>query len=148
MIKLKLQPYTLSGTIPQYCYRVTGFGWHHALVEVRSRSGECWITKASIPRGEELEKFVDILFDLKVHERPDEYFQLSDEWVLWKSTDIWFDRCCDSLSFSVTARTKEKVEKRSGSYLRAISSKRDLLQVTNPTKIRDNLWYLYGKLLK
>jgi hypothetical protein len=144
----KLQPYTLSGSIQQYCYRVNSFGWHHSLIEVRSHSGECWIANSPISNGEELDKFIDILIALKVHERPDEYFQFSDDWSLWKSTDVWFERCCDSLSFSVTARTKEKVEKRSDSYLNAIAYKKDLLQVTKPTKIRDNLWYLYGKLLK
>lgn len=144
----KLQPYTLSGSIQQYCYRVNSFGWHYSLVEVRSLSGECWITNTPVSKGEELEKLIDILTSLKVHERSDEYFELSDEWSLWRTTDVWFERCCDSLSFSVTAKTKEKVEKRSDSYLRAIAYKRDFLQVTKPTKIRDNLWYRYGKLLK
>ena len=118
------------------------------MVEVRSLSGECWITNTPVSKGEELEKLIDILTSLKVHERSDEYFELSDEWSLWRTTDVWFERCCDSLSFSVTAKTKEKVEKRSDSYLRAIAYKRDFLQVTKPTKIRDNLWYRYGKLLK
>jgi len=145
---LELQPYTLSGSISQYCYRVNSYGWHHSLIEVRSRSGECWIAKKPISKGSELDRFIDILIALKVHERPDKYFELSDDWSLWKSTDIWFEKCCDSLSFSVTANTKEKVEKRSDSYLNAIAYKKDLLQVTKPTKIRDNLWYLYGKLLK
>lgn len=144
----KLQPYTLSGTIPQYCYRVNSFGWHHSLVEVRSHSGECWITNAPTAKGKELENFIDILIALKVHERPDEYFQLSEDWSLWKSTDIWFERCCDSLSFSVTANTKEKVERRLNSYLSAICDKRNLLEISKPTKMRENLWYLYGKILK
>jgi hypothetical protein len=147
-MNLELQPYTLSGSISQYCYRVHSNGWHKAKVEVRSSSGECWITNEAVSKGEELEKFINILIALKVHERPDKYFKLSGDWSLWKSTDIWFERCCDNLSFSVTANTKEKVERRSDSYLSAICDKRRLLEVSKPTKMRENLWYLYGKILK
>lgn len=143
----KLQPYTLSGTIPQYCYRVNSNGWHHSFIEVRSSSGDCWITKESYPK-EDIVKLLEIFCDLKVHDRDNSYFDLSDQWRLFSVTDVWFDRCCDNLSFSVTAATKEKVEIRSKCYLDAIAFKKEKLEVTPPTKMRDNLWYLYGKLLK